>query len=67
VTTRSGISRAHEDVSILGYDNNVSFSRDAEGMHIEVGGTLESEHPVRIKIVIDEPRSRSAVGSEILH
>jgi alpha-L-fucosidase len=42
-----------EKISILGYDNDVSFSRDEDGLHVEVAGTIETEYPVCFKIAID--------------
>ena len=42
-----------ERISILGFDNSVMFSRDREGLHIEVAGELVTKYPVCLKILID--------------
>ena len=42
-----------ENISLLGFDNEVSYSRDDEGLQIEVTGTVDTEYPVCLKIKID--------------
>ena len=42
-----------ESVKLLGFDNGLKYSRDANGLHIQVSGDLKSEYPVCFKILID--------------
>lgn len=42
-----------EDVSLLGYDNATSFTREEDGMHITVDGEIDTTFPVTVKITID--------------
>lgn len=52
----SGVSTSTFDVkavSVVGYDTDVDYCRDAEGMHITVLETITTAYPVCIKIIID--------------
>lgn len=42
-----------EEVEVLGYDNPVTFTRDAEGLHIKVEGSIDTDYPVCLKVTID--------------
>ena len=41
---------AIKDISVVGYDNEVTFEQDGEGLHITVAGKIETEYPVCLKI-----------------
>ena len=41
---------AIKDISVVGYDNEVTFEQDGEGLHIIVAGKIETEYPVCLKI-----------------
>ena len=42
-----------DGIAILGFDNEVSFSRDESGLHVSVAGAIDTEYPVCLKIRID--------------
>jgi alpha-L-fucosidase len=42
-----------ESVELLGFDNDVEFTRDGEGLHVTVKGKVETDYPVCLKINID--------------
>jgi len=42
-----------KSVSLLGYDGEISYTRDGEGMHITLPTDFESEYPIAFKITIE--------------
>jgi len=44
---------AVEAVEILGYDNNIEFQRNAQGLIVKAEGNIETPYPVCLKITIE--------------
>ena len=42
-----------QSVEVLGFDAEASFTRDEEGLHVQVHGTVETDCPVCLKVMID--------------
>lgn len=42
-----------EEISVLGYEADVTFSQDSEGLHIQVKGDIKTDYPVCLKIKIN--------------
>ena len=42
-----------EEISVLGYEADVTFSQDSEGLHIQVKGNIKTDYPVCLKIKIN--------------
>ena len=42
-----------ESVELLGYDNEVTFTRDADAMNIKIDGSIDTSYPICLKILID--------------
>jgi len=40
-------------IDLLGFENRLSFTRDDDGLHVNVEGKIDTEYPVCLKITID--------------